>query len=89
MMAAQQDKAPGMQTEGPAPKPAPEAPVRASDDGRDPTREVGTRRGQPGLRQCAVTRARLPKEALIRLVVDPDGQVVVDLLDRAPGRGYT
>ena len=46
-----------------------------------------SRRGQPGVRQCAVSRDRLPKDALVRLVLDPEGKVAIDLLDRAPGRG--
>ena len=45
------------------------------------------RRGQPGVRQCVVTRERRPKDELVRLVLDPEGQVAIDLLDRAPGRG--
>ena len=38
-------------------------------------------------RQCVVTRTRRPKDELVRLVLDPEGQVAIDLLDRAPGRG--
>jgi predicted RNA-binding protein YlxR (DUF448 family) len=34
-----------------------------------------------------VTRARAPKEELLRLTLDPDGKPFVDLLARAPGRG--
>lgn len=39
------------------------------------------------VRQCAVTRARKPKEQLIRFVVSPDRLVVPDLAARLPGRG--
>jgi predicted RNA-binding protein YlxR (DUF448 family) len=39
------------------------------------------------LRRCAVTRARLPKETMIRFVIGPDRQVVPDLAARLPGRG--
>ena len=39
------------------------------------------------LRRCAVTRARLPKERMIRFVLAPDGTVVPDLAARLPGRG--
>ena len=46
-----------------------------------------SRRGHPGTRTCVVTRDRLPKEGLVRLVLDPEGAVGIDLLDRAPGRG--
>jgi len=42
---------------------------------------------QGPLRRCIVTRAVLPKERLLRLVVDPDGMVVPDLEGRLPGRG--
>ena len=38
-------------------------------------------------RRCIVTRAVLPKEAMIRFVVGPDGMVVPDLAARLPGRG--
>jgi predicted RNA-binding protein YlxR (DUF448 family) len=39
------------------------------------------------LRRCAVTRAELPPEALIRFVVDPSGTIVPDLSRKLPGRG--
>jgi len=39
------------------------------------------------LRRCAVTRARLAKEAMIRFVVAPDRRIVPDLTARLPGRG--
>ena len=39
------------------------------------------------LRRCAVTRARLPKEAMLRFVVAPDRRLVPDLAARLPGRG--
>ncbi len=39
------------------------------------------------LRRCIVSRARLPKEQMIRFVVGPDRQVVPDLAARLPGRG--
>src|SRR5687768_13465124 len=38
-------------------------------------------------RQCAFTKARAPKEELLRMALDPDGKPFVDLLARAPGRG--
>ena len=50
------------------------------DDGGD-DREVGP------LRRCAVTRARLPVEQMIRFVIAPDRRVVPDLAARLPGRG--
>ena len=40
-----------------------------------------------GTRQCAFTRRRSPKEALLRLQLDPDGNVIVDLYCKAGGRG--
>ena len=48
---------------------------------------AASRRGQPGTRQCAISRQRLPKEALVRLVLGPEGTVAIDLLEKAPGRG--
>jgi predicted RNA-binding protein YlxR (DUF448 family) len=41
----------------------------------------------PTLRRCIVTRQALEKPAMIRFVIDPDGQVVPDLKERLPGRG--
>lgn len=41
-----------------------------------------------GTRRCIVSRERLPREALLRFVVGPDGAVVPDLAERLPGRGY-
>ena len=38
-------------------------------------------------RQCAVTRAVLAPDALIRFVQAPDGAIVPDLERRLPGRG--
>lgn len=48
---------------------------------RDTGREAGP------LRRCIATGRSLPKAALIRFVVDPDGAVVPDLTGRLPGRG--
>jgi hypothetical protein len=39
------------------------------------------------VRRCALTRARRPKDDLIRFVLGPDGAVVPDLKERLPGRG--
>lgn len=39
------------------------------------------------LRQCIVTRERLPKEVMIRFVLSPENEVVPDLAARLPGRG--
>jgi predicted RNA-binding protein YlxR (DUF448 family) len=38
-------------------------------------------------RTCALTRARRPRDELIRFVLAPDGTVVPDLKERLPGRG--
>jgi predicted RNA-binding protein YlxR (DUF448 family) len=54
------------------------------DDGSES--DTGPGRGQP-IRSCAVTRERMPIEALIRFVASPDGQVVPDLKRNLPGRG--
>jgi len=47
------------------------------------------RRGEADepVRTCALTRARLPKEELIRFVPSPEGVIVPDLKERLPGRG--
>lgn len=39
------------------------------------------------VRQCAVTRERLGKEALVRFVLSPDGVVTPDVAEKLPGRG--
>lgn len=39
------------------------------------------------VRRCALTRARRPKDDLIRFVLGPDGLVVPDLKEKLPGRG--
>lgn len=39
------------------------------------------------LRRCIVTRESLPKEAMLRFVLGPEGQIVPDLEGRLPGRG--
>ena len=36
---------------------------------------------------CALTRARRPKDELIRFVLGPDGTIVPDLKEKLPGRG--
>lgn len=44
------------------------------------------RAGGP-IRQCAVTRERLPQDALLRFVRSPDGVAVPDVSGKLPGRG--
>lgn len=39
------------------------------------------------LRTCVISKERLPKEALIRIVKDNTGKVFVDLTNKANGRG--
>ena len=39
-------------------------------------------------RQCLVTRERGGKAGLIRFVVSPDGEIVPDLSEKLPGRGF-
>jgi len=39
------------------------------------------------LRRCLVTRQTLPREAMVRFVLGPDGTIVPDLAARLPGRG--
>ncbi len=39
------------------------------------------------LRSCVVTKEKLPKMELVRVVKTPDGNVVVDLTGKVNGRG--
>jgi predicted RNA-binding protein YlxR (DUF448 family) len=59
-----------------------EAPAASPDDAAaDDAEETGP------IRRCIVTGERLAKEAMVRCVVDPDGQVVPDVAAALPGRG--
>jgi len=46
-----------------------------------------TEPGTESYRQCAFTRKRVPKSVLLRLQLDPDGNVGVDLRAQSGGRG--
>lgn len=51
-------------------------------------KEIDDAEAGPGpLRLCALSRAALPKEELIRFVADPEGTIVPDPGARLPGRG--
>lgn len=39
------------------------------------------------MRSCVVTREKLPKNELIRVVRTPQGEVIIDLSGKANGRG--
>lgn len=39
------------------------------------------------LRMCAGCRERAPKKTLIRVVRTPEGELLLDARDKAPGRG--
>jgi uncharacterized protein len=52
-----------------------------------PAGEEGAEEGHAALRRCIVSRAVLPKERLIRFVVDPQGTLLPDLEGGLPGRG--
>ena len=39
------------------------------------------------MRSCVVTREKLPKQELVRVVRTPEGEVIVDLTGEANGRG--
>jgi predicted RNA-binding protein YlxR (DUF448 family)/ribosomal protein L30E len=54
-----------------------------SDTAEAPYEEGG--RGK--LRQCCVTRERLPADAMIRFVLSPEGVVTPDINAKLPGRG--
>ncbi|MEG6508429.1 RNA-binding protein [Methyloligella sp. 2.7D] len=49
------------------------------------TLQEGTETGP--FRRCALSREQLPKDALIRFVASPDGEIVPDLKEKLPGRG--
>jgi hypothetical protein len=64
--------------------------VASGAEGRGTLDPDGDDSGEPEtgpLRQCIVTRERLPKERMIRFVIGPDHQLVPDLAARLPGRG--
>ncbi|MDY0881840.1 RNA-binding protein [Dongia soli] len=44
--------------------------------------------GKSPSRRCIVTRQVFDKRHLLRFVLDPDGQVVPDVKNRLPGRGF-
>ncbi len=56
---------------------------------QDLAEAVQARRGEADepVRACALTRARRPREELIRFVLSPEGEIVPDLKERLPGRG--
>lgn len=54
--------------------------TRSPEPGVVPPREGPTR-------MCAVTRRRAPRDAMIRLVASPEGEVCVDARGNLPGRG--
>ena len=39
------------------------------------------------MRSCCVTREKLPKQELVRVVRTPEGSIVVDMTGKANGRG--
>ena len=39
------------------------------------------------MRTCVVTREKLPKQELIRVVRTPDGEIIIDETGKANGRG--
>ncbi|HHW69121.1 MAG TPA: YlxR family protein [Tenericutes bacterium] len=39
------------------------------------------------MRSCVVTKEKLPKQELIRVVRTPEGNVIVDITGKANGRG--
>lgn len=39
------------------------------------------------LRTCVISKEKLPKQELIRIVRTPDGEVIIDETGRANGRG--
>lgn len=39
------------------------------------------------MRSCVVTKEKLPKQELVRVVRTPEGNVIIDLTGKANGRG--
>ena len=39
------------------------------------------------MRSCVITKERLPKQELVRVVRTPEGNVIVDLVGKINGRG--
>ncbi len=39
------------------------------------------------MRSCVVTKEKLPKQELVRIVRTPEGNVIIDLTGKANGRG--
>ena len=39
------------------------------------------------MRSCVVTKEKLPKQELVRIVRTPEGEVTIDLTGKANGRG--
>ena len=77
-------------TRAPPPQPT-ERPIRL-EQAAPLKRHGAVRRGaaqedNEPTRRCLVSGDVLPKEGLLRFVVDPDGGIVVDLAERLPGRG--
>lgn len=52
------------------------------------TRGGRTKTTDDSERRCIVTREAQPRLGLIRFVVGPDGQLVPDLAEKLPGRGF-
>ncbi len=69
----------------------PGADVSTSDaPGDDPTPNPSRKRegnGDANPRTCILTRDAAPREALVRLALSPDGDVLPDIRAKAPGRG--
>lgn len=39
------------------------------------------------MRTCVITKEKLPKQELVRIVRTPDGKVIIDITGKANGRG--
>ena len=55
--------------------------------GKPASQPTATARGRSRERRCVLTGDTAPADRLIRLVVDPEGQLVPDVAERLPGRG--
>ncbi|MBR9808276.1 MAG: RNA-binding protein [Alphaproteobacteria bacterium] len=62
-------------------------PHRKTDARVTGTDRSGVADGEAPVRQCAVTRERLPQTEMVRFALSPEGVVTPDVSSRLPGRG--
>ncbi len=63
-------------------------PLTPSPEPQAPSAEFPADDGPGPIRRCIATGDKLPREAMIRYVVSPEGALVPDLKAALPGRGF-